>query len=257
MSFFLTIKILRVFGNPLHILLVLTWLGGLLALTNVERVKKVGQIVSLLAVTVTLMIGLLPIGDYWLQAIEHQVPRAALPAQVDGIIVLGGMIRSAIYNSYHEPVLSEHPDRLRCFVALSRRYPKAKLLFTGGSSQLLGQTTSEATAFAQLWAAMGGDPQRLQLETQSRNTAENAYDSYQLIRPAAGAQWVLLTSAYHMPRAYAEFQRVGWPVLPYACDYQTANPPLANYQLDIAINWLHFESAWKEWVGGLVYRWHD
>ena len=92
------------------------------------------------------------------------------------------------------------------------------------------------------------------LETASRNTAENARLSLALANPEPGSVWVLVTSAFHMPRALNSFRAAGWPdVVPYPVDYRTTNFTerigwglLRNMQvLNIAI---------REQVGRLAYR---
>ena len=66
-------------------------------------------------------------------------------------------------------------------------------------------------------------PERLLLEGKSRNTAENARLSLALATPAAGETWVLVTSAFHMPRAMRSFEATGWTgLVPWPVDYRTS-----------------------------------
>lgn len=254
MDFFLISKILRPLLTPLHALCAMTLLGVLLTWCRSIFWHGVGRILALMGIMLILLIGFLPIGEYWLHQTETEVPRVTLPAQVDGIIVLGGIIQGNIYKASGEPVISEHPDRVRAFLMLSRQYPQAKLLFTGGSSRLLGQTVSEADIFPKLWAEIGGDAKRLMVERQSRNTIENVGFSQKLVQPKPGENWILVTSAYHMPRAYGEFLRAGWHVLPYPCDYYTANGVWDNYRAIMTVNWDKFNHAFQEWIGGIAYQ---
>jgi uncharacterized SAM-binding protein YcdF (DUF218 family) len=54
---------------------------------------------------------------------------------------------------------------------------------------------------------------RITLEDYSRNTVENAVYSKAIV-PKPGERWLLVTSAYHMPRAIAVFRKAGFPVEP-------------------------------------------
>ncbi|OWY06100.1 hypothetical protein B6V75_08420 [Thioclava sp. F1Mire-8] len=99
-----------------------------------------------------------------------------------------------------------------------------------------------------------GVPQaRLLLETRSRNTSENARFSYNLAQPEPGETWVLVTSAFHMRRAMASFERAGWEeVVPYPVDYR-AVWFLEDTGWDFAGHLETLNLALKEWVGIWAY----
>ena len=61
----------------------------------------------------------------------------------------------------------------------------------------------------------------LEFEEESSNTRDNAYKSYALIQPG-NDRWILVTSAFHMPKAVGLFRAAGWNVLPYPVNYQTS-----------------------------------
>lgn len=94
-------------------------------------------------------------------------------------------------------------------------------MFSGGSGVLGHQEPKEAHYVAPVFARLGLDPTRIVFEDRSRNTAENAQLSKKKMNPTAGENWLLVTSAFHMPRAVGSFRKVGWPVIPYPVDYNT------------------------------------
>jgi uncharacterized SAM-binding protein YcdF (DUF218 family) len=148
--------------------------------------------------------------------------------------------------------------RLIGFADLARRHPEAKLVFTGGSGNLLDQETKETVGARDLLTMLGIDPARVRFEGQSRNTYENALFSLAAAAPQPGETWVLVTSASHMPRAMGSFRAAGWTrvgaqLVAYPVDYWTApgSRPVA-FRFEGGFTQL----AWAlyEWTGLAVYR---
>ena len=61
--------------------------------------------------------------------------------------------------------------------------------------------SAEAKAAARLLESFGISRDRVLLEDRSRNTVENAVFSKAIVEPKRGDRWLVVTSAYHMPRA--------------------------------------------------------
>ena len=92
-------------------------------------------------------------------------------------------------------------------------------------------------------------------EDRSRNTFENAVYTKALVKPRKGEDWLLITSAYHMPRAMGIFRALGMEPIAFPVDYRTYGDsndfrPPADGTLAVR----NFETAAREWVGLLVYR---
>jgi len=97
-------------------------------------------------------------------------------------------------------------------------------------------------------------PTRIILEERSRSTHENAVYAKEMIRPQPGESWVLVTSAFHMPRAVASFGAVGWPVIPYPVDYRV-DPQIGLRPSFSLVDGLSASTlAGKEWAGLFGYR---
>ena len=167
-----------------------------------------------------------PLADRLLAKIEQTYPANSAPERVDGMIVLGGGGDLNVSRRWGRPELGEGGDRYVAALALARKYPEAVIVFTGGSGALrdaLSTAKSESDLAREFFAAHGILEPRLLIEGQSRNTAENAQFSHNIAQPKIDTHWVLITSAFHMPRAMRSFETVGWPNLTaYPVDYRTA-----------------------------------
>ena len=140
-------------------------------------------------------------------------------------------------------------------MTLARKYPGARVIFTGGSANIVLGPAIEADVAATMLADLGLDPKRLKLDRQARNTFENAVYAKQIADPKPGERWLLVTSAWHMPRAMGLFRKAGFNVEAWPTDYRTAgtndayvpfySPSEGLRRLDVAV---------REWVG-LVVNW--
>lgn len=211
-------KILWGIANPVGVLFVLLCGGTALLFTRYWRTGR-GFVVGV--VLVGAGAGALPINGYLLRQLEERFARPVpLPERVDGILLLGGEVDQYSTLRRGEPVVREGSNRLLAFAHLARLYPGAKLVFTGGAAELGQGTVPEADAMPIVLRALGLDPDRVVLESRSRNTRENAVYSKDLVRPAESETWLMVTSAAHMPRAIGCFRRLGWHVVPYPVDYR-------------------------------------
>ena len=141
-----------------------------------------------------------------------------------GVIVLGGALEpSYVWQGHAPPALNEAAERMTAALPLLQRHPDLKLLFTGGEGELLAKGLTEAERARLFYANMGVAPQRLLFESASRTTYENAVLSAALPGVDKTRPWLLLTSAWHMPRAMATFEKAGWNVTPWPVDFRTGH----------------------------------
>ena len=207
-----------------------TWIVISLAVMVFALIKNRRRLALMtVSITLTLLFALsiLPLGDLLLQPIERTYAAQPPLDRVDGIVVLGGGEDARASAYWDQMQLNEGGERYTAVLALARRFPQARVLFTGGSgalSDLAGIVTSEAVMAERFFLDQGIAPGRLLLEDQSRNTAENARLSLALAAPAPGETWVLVTSAFHMPRAMRSFNAAGWTgLVPWPVDYRTSS----------------------------------
>ena len=208
------------------------------------------------AVVTLVLLGFLPVGTLMLRPLEDRFAQAAPEGlRPDGIVVLGGAIDQVIGAARGQVTISDSATRITAGAALARRYPKARLVYTGGSNAIVSAIGGEAEDARRLWVALGIDPGRITIEDQSRNTDENARFVRDVLRPVPGQTWILVTSAYHMPRSVGLFRTAGFPVVPYPVDYRTTGTwrdALPNLQLSAGLARLDFVT--REWIGLVAYR---
>lgn len=202
-----------------------------------------------------LILAVFPVGKWMYGVLEDRFPPyRSLQAQVDGIIVAGGIVDPVLTVDRGQVSIGGGAERLFAMAALAKKYPQAKLIFTGGSGTLLHQDKKEAHFVGPLLDQLGVAPGRVIFEDQSRNTAENVTFSLPLAKPKAGETWLLVTSAFHMPRAVGAFRKAGWDVTPYPVDYRTRGETEPPLQFNFAHGMGSLGGALHEYVGLLIYR---
>ena len=196
-----------------------------------------------------------PLGMMAIYPLENRFERAVLPQTVDGIIVLGGAIDTELSRERGHVELESSGDRLISFVTLARRFPSARLVYSGGSARVLAGGSAEAGFIPALLEDLGIPPERLTLENRSRNTFENLLYTRDLVKPAPGERWVMITSAFHMPRAMGIARKLGWDLLAWPVDYNSGSrADLFDFTGLARSNFRALENAMKEWAGLVAYR---
>jgi uncharacterized SAM-binding protein YcdF (DUF218 family) len=199
-------------------ILLLCALAGL-ALFALGR-RRLGGALLIAALGMMSLVAAVPVGGWVLERLEQRFPEWRDDGPVDGIVVLGGAINPASYFAYHGSGLNGAVARITEAARLAHTYKSAKLIYSGGPTSGEAATISEGRAARELFAALGVDPSRVSLEPDSRNTFENALFAKRMARPAPGSRWLLVTSAFHMPRAIACFRAVDFPVEAVPVDFR-------------------------------------
>ena len=249
-AFFFLSKIVWFLIKPLHSLLVLllAWqLGRALGLRRIARVFLV------LLLAYSAVIFATPLPEYALQILENRFPQPELQdGQIAGIIVLGGATDDgAVAQSRNQVTLNGAVERLTTVIALHRAMRQREMVVSGFSGRLLPRGWNEAEITERFFVQQGVDLTRVRFEAQSRNTAENARRTAELLGPDA-RPWLLITSAAHMPRAVASFRAGGLEVLPYPVDYRTEPDTLA-WPRSFTDSLSDAGVALHEWLGLLAY----
>lgn len=250
--FFYLSKILWALLSPANVLFVLITAGTVLLFC--QKIKLARWVLGTSVVLLTLA-ACLPVGKWLATPLETRfATNPDLPADIDGIIMLGGAADALSSYLWNQTEMGDAAERYLAFAELGRQYPDAQLVFTGGAGSLRDQEFKEADIALYELENMGIARYRLELERESRNTYENAINSKALVNPAPGENWILVTSAAHMPRSVGVFCQQDWPVIPYPVDHET----LPGYQfrlgLDLGGNLDDLNRAFREWVGLLAYR---
>lgn len=244
-------KLLSAITQPMF-WLALWWGLALLALTRWRR-TAVCMMWSGLAVLG--LLGFRAVPDALLRPLENRypVPVAEAIERHVGIIVLGGAIgHPDSFVAHGQVPLGESAERMTVPVGLMRQYPGLALVFSGGEGRLLTTGVTESALAKAFYQQQGLDMARVRLEDGSRTTRENAQQVAKLLGEQCQQPWLLVTSAWHMPRSMAEFEAVGCQVTPYPVDFRTGHATaLTEYAL--AHSLLRWQTALHEWLGLLVY----
>jgi uncharacterized SAM-binding protein YcdF (DUF218 family) len=238
---------------PFNFLIEFGLLGAVLLAT---RAAPLGRRLLVGSVLLLALCGFSPLGSLLLYPLEQRFPPWD-PARgaPDGIIVLGGPVDPDLSVAHHAPAVTSAPDRMISAAALALRYPNARLVYTGGSARLFANDAKEADYAAEIFASLGIAKSRLIMERLSRNTAENAAFTKDLVRPKPGERWLLVTSAFHMPRSVGLFRKVGFAVEPCPVDWRIGGREDLFSFTNIAGDGLaRTDTAVREWMGLLAYR---
>ncbi|MFZ0607597.1 MAG: YdcF family protein [Xanthobacteraceae bacterium] len=251
--FFVLSETLGFFAFPSNLLMAIGLLGLILLCTRFRRLASWLVVTSLVLIA---LVGYSPLGNILILPLEQRFPPWN-PAQgpPDGIVVLGGAIEPDISIARGAVALDDSAERITATVELARRYPNARIIFSGGTGSLRFDAPAEAPIAVKELEALGVPHDRITAEEQSRNTVENAVFSRLLAQPKPGERWLLVTSAFHMPRAIAAFRAAGFTVEAYPVDWRTRGPIDATRPFAVLTHGLAMtDVAVHEWIGLLVYR---
>ena len=252
MFFFLS-KILGFFALPSNVLIVLGLVGVALA---VFRGGRAGGKLIVASLILLAILGFSPLSNALMLPLEQRFPPwdASRGAPV-GIIVLGGAFDTIVSATREDIPLTDAAERMTASAALARQYPQARLIFTGGTGTLVYDGPTEGELARRFYASLGIPADRITIEEESRDTAENAVLTKPLANPKPGERWLLVTSAYHMPRSIGAFRRVGFAVEAYPVDYRTRGiEDLARPFPSLGEGLRRGDTAMREWIGLLMYR---
>ncbi len=251
--FFVLSKLIYFVITPSNLLIILSLMGALLLAAT--RLRRIGTTLVTIGSVGLLVGGIFPVSEMVLLPLEQRFP--AYPPDgpaPTGIIMLGGAIEAGLSEARRQVVVNDAGERPIYFADLARRYPQARLAFSGGSGLLSGGI-SEADIVSEQADILGVPRSRLILENRSRNTHENAAFSANILHPKPGERWLLVTSAWHIPRAIGCFREAGFTVEAYPVDYRTRGwgslPLIRGFASD---GLLQLDLAAKEWIGLVAYR---
>lgn len=226
-------------------------LGALGLLLLALRRRKAGYFSLSCSAILLLVFGFSPAGNILLLTLTERFPAWQADGRApDGIIILGGAIDSELSAARKTLELDSSAERILVMLQLARRYPAARIVFSGGSGSLLENSVPEAPFAGRLLDEFGLSNGRVVLESESRTTDENAALTRKLVTPKPGERWLLVTSAFHMPRSVGAFRTVGFDVEAYPVDWRTygwedAAKPFAKLSSGLS----RTDVAIHEWVG--------
>ncbi|HKI48566.1 MAG TPA: ElyC/SanA/YdcF family protein, partial [Desulfobacteria bacterium] len=160
------------------------------------------------------------------------------------VVVLAGGHKSDPNIPATSQLSGESLIRLVEGIRVLKKNPGAKLILSGGG----GDPDPEATVMAEVSRFMGVSQENTIIESASKDTEDQA----RLIKPIVGtAPFVLVTSAIHMPRSMALFEKLGMcPIPGPAGSTSRVKSPFALQDIFPSVNALdHTTQALHEYLG--------
>jgi uncharacterized SAM-binding protein YcdF (DUF218 family) len=252
--FYVLSKVFWFFATPSNFLATLALAG--VVLTWAKRLRRFGLPLVAFGVFGLLFAGLSPLANWIILPLEDRFPAFHDDdGLVDGVIVLGGAVQAEESFGRKQLMVNEAGERVIALADLARRYPAARIVFSGGGGTLMTDEAPEADALGRFINTLGISRERVLFENRSRTTFENALYTRRLVEPKAGERWLLVTSAWHMPRAVGCFRKAGFPVTAYPVDFRTRGPSDAWRTFTFISEGLRrLDLAAKEWAGLIGYR---
>ena len=239
--------------SPANLLLLLLIVA--VVLYRRGRTRLATRIVTLVTATL-LLFATVPIGNWLAAPMENRFAQLErLPNRVDGIIVLSGPELDRISEERGQPSFDDGLERLLTGVTLARQLTATRLVYSGGDNSIVPGPQPHKSIARAVLEQLGADMTRVQFETRSRNTWENAVYSHELLQPEPGSTWLLVTSAMHMPRAMGCFRRAGWSgVVAYPVDYTTTPGLQLIVRWNVVGGLRTINRALHSWIGLIAYR---
>lgn len=256
---FLFLKLLKPFVLPPTLIAV----GMAAALVFVVRSRKRWAMIAL-AMTLSsyYLLAIEPTSAALAWTLEHRyarsMPRVLTAHNFDAIVVLAG-------GASHPPGLAPELSgaswrRLWKGIALHRALGGTlPIIYSGGSGDPFDPVSREAELAQQYATDIGIDPRQFWIEHASRNTYENGVETKHFLEQrfpdASRFRILLVTSAWHLPRAVGVFERLGFDVTPIAADILSGTPTLDPLSFFPSADAFSASVAGiHEWVGMLSYR---
>ncbi len=227
------------------------WLGLAACLTILIGSRRWALRFAKLFLFAVLMLAVLPTGPWLMRWLENATPRpdAAHLDQVQHIIVLAGGENLAASARTGRLELGQHGDRVMQGVVLARQWPDAMLWTVGGMTD---DKQRDVTLTRQLWRDLGIADKRIGVIDNTRDTCTNATGLRARIAVRDAHKILLVTSAFHMPRARLCFAAAGIRATPWPVDYDTG--PALRWSINPLGNLAKLDDATHELVGLLWYR---
>lgn len=223
----------------IDLLLILFILVG--ALFALFKNKKWAKRFILIACFGFVFMGLSGVSVFILTNLENRFPKLeTIPPEAKGVIQLGGSFDIHTSLARHEVAYNLTASKLIRFVELAHQYPHLQLIFTG--------SPIEVEMAKKELQALGLDLTRVKFEGLSKNTRDNAAKTLELLNNNHGETWVLMTSAYHMPRAVGLFRKGNIKIVPYPVDYHTSGKYEWLPYIGLLTSFEAWNAASREWL---------
>nr|WP_319398606.1 YdcF family protein [uncultured Carboxylicivirga sp.] len=232
------------------------WALILFIIAQVLKNRRIKKYLRISAFSILLLFSNTAFFQYVCSAWEEQFPIPSLNSdQPYNIVVLGGY--SSMNEESQQISFNHAADRLLNALPILFLNPDNKIVLSGGSANIYFDETPESAYIINYLKSINISKDKILVEDKSRNTYENALFTTKLLQDSHLEQPIILvTSAFHMYRANACFNKQGMKVIPYPTQPLRSLTPLKP--LDYFTPSLNTLNTWptliKEWVGIIIYK---
>lgn len=239
-------------SQPSNIVFGLLLLGFVLLLF---RANAFGRRLIGLALFLAVLPALFPLNELIGRRLEsaYSAPNP-LPEQIDGILVLGGTVDWQVSEARGQMSLNQGGERMMVVSGLAERYPNARLVFTGLYREIVPNDFANIPQSNSFLSGRDFQNRSIIFIGEARSTYEEALLSVQTLQPRVGERWMLVSSAYHMPRAMATFQAQGWLMTAYPVDFRTTGKLTFNPSLNVFGKLVELDDFSREWEALFIYQ---
>lgn len=247
--FFILSKILNILFSPL-VWVVLMIVFGFFFKRNIRKICfAVGVVLLLVFSNGALFQGVVGLWE------PTPVAPSELSPQHRTVVVLGGMVSENQYNGLAR--FNQSADRFWQGFYLLKTGMADTLVISGGLGALFDEQRPEAKLWEEYLTKTGLQADNILLESTSRNTYENAVNSASVFEKFnLPKKIILVTSAFHVPRARACFEKQGFQVTVFPADPLAGTRPLQwkDYLVPSAAVLESWSVLFREWAGMLMYK---
>lgn len=179
----------------------------LLVISFLERKKRSTYYISVTSALLIYVLSIEPVKDALLTPLESKYP-VPEKFQADAIVVLGG-------GSYNTGILKEDSMKRLLTALIIHKKTGLPIILSGGAENF-----PDAEIMKSLLLQLGVDKRDIITEVRSRDTEENALYVQKICQQKNYNRVLLVTSAYHLPRAVYSFKKMGMDVIPYPTDFK-------------------------------------
>jgi len=198
-----------------------------------------------------ILVAIAPIGDWLIQPLEQRIIPPEQIEKIKGVIVLGGgqyigTVQHSPYSGY-----GRHGARTIAGLTIAQQH-QVPIYFLGAKELINGQQFNESHVISSLHSKLSLDAP-LNIDNGSTNTFDNAMAAKRLIPSVDVNNYLLITTAAHMPRAVGSFQQAGMSPIPYPVNFlaPTASQWFSDSPLTTRLYLIDY--AVHEWLGLVQY----
>jgi uncharacterized SAM-binding protein YcdF (DUF218 family) len=196
-----------------------------------------------------------PLASFLISSLENSHARVAINdlAAADVIVCLGGGAEpsGAEPSGFH---LKPSGDRLTTALVLLAQQKAPLLVLGGGGYADKDEMLSEADRVVEMTRSLTGIRHSILSLGICADTRDEALKMAALTQEKGWKRVLLVTSAYHMPRAAATFHKIGIPIVAVPCNYLSSTNRVGS------LHWLHLPhpeglSIFDTWLHEMLGTW--